>query len=214
MSSDELRHFMDATHDEKMADPYFCANPLEFHSSKLNPNHCLNSKWRAFKRAMTEGRYPDIPLQAKLRMQVGELIHREIERLFDGNYQKEVVVKIPILDYFIICRADLIGPDEVVDIKTWVRDKELPAKAELSHLYQVNTYCYAFRKTKARLWYINFMTGNDAFFEHHYSQKMWLDVVAYTSRLRWFLQRDEEPPHNEGCRCKSERSNNAKPEAH
>lgn len=208
MASGELERFMQAMHDEKMADPYFCSNPSEFHSSKLNPNHCLNSKWRAFKRAMTEGRHPDIPLQAKLRMQVGELIHREIERLFDGSYQKEVVVKIPVLDYFIICKADLVGPDEVVDIKTWVRDKELPSKAELTHLYQLNTYLWAFKKPKGRLWYLNFMTGTDVFFPHSYSAKMFLDVVAYTSRLRWFLQRDEEPPHNEGCRCKSERSGN------
>jgi hypothetical protein len=202
MPSHELKKWLEKMREEKLQDPYFYARPKEYHSSKLNPNHCLNAKWRAFIRAMEEGRHPDLPLKARLRMQIGELIHREIERLIGDDFQKEVVAKIPILDFHIVCRADLLGKDVVIDIKTWDRkDQPLPKKPEVGHLYQVNTYCYAFQRKVAKLWYINYNTGEDVWFEHHADPKMYRDVIAYTTLLDWFITHNQEPPHKPDCRC-------------
>lgn len=203
MPSEELKRWIEALHQEKLKDPYFYARPKEYHSSKLNPNHCLNAKWRAFKRAIEEGRHPDLPIQARLRMEMGEIIHREIQRTFQGIYQPEVVAKIPVLDFVIVCRADLLGEDEIIDIKTWDRkDQPLPDKPELSHLYQLNTYCFAFKRKKARLWYINYNRCEDKWFDWQADPKMYRDVIAYATLLDYFVSNNIEPPHKDGCRCK------------
>lgn len=203
MVSNLLKRWIEHIHAEKLEDPYFFAKPKVYHSSKLNPNHCLNAKWRAFKEAMQRGRHPDIPPATRLRMHIGEIIHSEIQKFLKEEYQVEVVSNIPVLDFNIVCRADLLGKDEIIEIKTWNRKKDkLPQKPEISHLYQVNTYCFAFKKKHARLWYINYDTGTDVWFEHQADPKMYRDVIAYTTLLDYFISFDIEPPHKENCRCK------------
>ena len=165
-------------------------------------------------KAMEKGRHPDLPLKARLRMQIGELIHREVEEAFKDEYRAEVVAKIQVLDFFIVCRTDLLGKDDLIEIKTWDRkDKPLPDKPEIDHLYQVNTYCYAFRRKVGRIWYINYNTCEDVWFEHRANPKMYRDVIAYTTLLDWFITNRQEPSHKEGCRCrKKETDNNLKKE--
>jgi hypothetical protein len=205
MASKELREFVEFLHQRKLQDPYFYARPKEYHASKLNPSHCLNAKWRAFMRAIEEGRHPDLPLKARLRMQLGEIIHKEIEEFLKNKYQIEVVQKIPVLDFVIVCRADLLGKNDIIDIKTWDRkDQPLPQKPEIDHLYQVNTYCYAFQRRVAKIWYINYNTGEDIWFEHKADPKMYRDVIAYTTLLDWFVTHNQEPPHKPNCRCRKE----------
>ncbi len=201
MASKELLAFVEALRQEKLKDPYFKAQIGVYHASKLNPNHCLNAKWRSFKKAMVQGRHPDIPLRAKLLMQLGEMMHREIQRIVGKDYQPEQIIILPVLDFQIVCRADLVGPKEVIDIKTrWTTDG-LPSKPEKDHLYQLNLYLYAFKKMQGRLWYINPVLGEDTFYVHLYDPKMTRDVIAYASQLHFCLANDIEPPHKEQCRC-------------
>lgn len=202
-----MKLFVKRLHEEKLIEPYFKATIGEYHSSHLMPTHCLNAKWRAFKRAITEGKYPDLPLAQRLRMQIGEIIHREIQRVFK-EYQSEVIMKIPILDFNIVCRADLINEKEVIDIKTYTRDDILPKNPEPKHINQVNTYMHAFHLTHARIWYINYEEFYDKFFEVRYDPKRFRDTVAYTSLLHHYLVLDKEPEHTPKCRCHNERGKN------
>lgn len=202
MPSDEIKRVVRALHAKKLEDPYFHSRVGEYHASRLNPNHCLNAKWHAFKRAIAEGRHPDLPLRARLLMEMGELVHTAIESLFDGEYQAEQIAILPILDFKIVCRADLVGKDEVIDIKTKWGQGKLPQKPEKDHLYQLNLYLYAFRKTKGRLWYISPVDGDDIFFEVKYDPQMTRDVFAYTAQLHFCLRNDIEPPHKPDCRCR------------
>lgn len=195
-----LKEYIRRLKEEEKRVSYYHARVGEYHASELNPNHCLNAKWRNFRTALEKSKEGWLTDETRLRMRVGKLIHMDIQRFYS---QTECVGSLQIMDFKIVGRVDILEEKHIIELKTYDRkDKELPNKPEFDHICQVNLYMEMFKRNRANLVYINHWLCKEKVFEIYKDSRLVQEIIAYTAILHQYLKLGIEPPHNDKCRCR------------
>lgn len=154
------------------------------------------------RRIYYEKKFPDrVPGDYALGiLMLGDILHEKVQEIVGG--EAEVDANVTVDDIIVKGRADIVLPDEVIELKTISKLDFVRDVPKLEHMYQLCIYMKALGKEKGRIVYID--KRNLQIVEHyvHFDEHMFRDAINTFRIVKMFEDRGEAPPRFEADWCR------------
>ena len=141
----------------------------------------------------------EIPKKLQGIFLIGDALHELVQKAVGGEAEKEVIVREDGVT--IRGRADIVLPDEVVELKTISDISKIRYKPKHHHVMQLQIYLHGLKLKKGRLVYISKQDFEIVEHEIKYSKELAREAINYFKVIKGFEDKGELPPRFETNWC-------------